>query len=143
MSEEEHGGASGIKTSLPPGMPAYRWTSLNVGMCNTRRDEVFVAKYGRTSGWSFGQINNAITAINPAQNEDFNDDAACVDGYAQRQHGYCWSVVKRRNVHGPFVVSGDAGSIYIHDPSAKWLGLLFDGTGIGSGLMMSIDMVFS
>ncbi|KAI0571411.1 hypothetical protein TUN199_10871, partial [Pyrenophora tritici-repentis] len=80
MSEEEHGGASGIKTSLPPGMPAYRWTSLNVGMCNTRRDEVFVAKYGRTSGWSFGQINNAITAINPAQNEDFNDDAACVDG---------------------------------------------------------------
>ncbi|KAF7443405.1 hypothetical protein A1F99_129120 [Pyrenophora tritici-repentis] len=66
-------------------MPAYRWTSLNVGMCNTRRDEVFVAKYGRTSGWSFGQINNAITAINPAQNEDFNDDAACVDGKDFRQ----------------------------------------------------------
>ncbi|KAE8828209.1 hypothetical protein PTNB85_07395 [Pyrenophora teres f. teres] len=128
-----------IKTNFLPGIPANNWTSLNAGACNLRREDVKVAKYGRTSGWSFGQINHAITAINLSK--EFKHLAEQY-GYTNGRYGHVWSVMKRHHMHDPFLTRGDSGSICVHDPSGAWLGLLFAETSTGSGLMLPIDVVF-
>lgn len=132
---------SGITTGITAGRLANQWTSLNSGACNTRRDEVLVAKYGRRTGWTFGTINHAITAINPAENTEFTGIASAY-GYMEQRYGFCWSVMRRGLQHGPIVQPGDSGSVCIHDPSHAWLGLLFGETACGSALMMSMDVVF-
>ncbi|CAA9965157.1 hypothetical protein PTMSG1_08516 [Pyrenophora teres f. maculata] len=126
-------------TSLPPGGSAKHWTALNAGACDLLRDNVNAAKYGRTTGWTFGVIDRTLVGINPE--EGFKKIAEKY-GYTEDKHGYAWGLKKRRPDHPPVFTGGDSGSICVHDPSGTWLGLLFGETAIGTGLLLPIDVVF-
>ena len=129
-----------LETGIVPNMKANTWTLLNTGACNTRRDDVHVAKCGRSTGCTLGLINHAIVAINSAHNG--YEAMANHFGYTQDHYGYCWSMMMKSKKQGLIISNGDSGSICIHDPSGAWLGLIFGESGCGSALMMSIDLVF-
>jgi hypothetical protein len=130
----------GATTQLFQGQPCDTWTPLNIGKTHIKKEEVEVAKCGRTTGWTFGTISSVLTKINPEHDITFKEMAK-VYGLSGSSFGTCYSVVKRGR--RSFVDSGDFGSIIVHDPTGTWLGLLFGESAASSGLMIPITMVIN
>jgi hypothetical protein len=113
---------NGTTTSLVEGLLCNTWTYLDCGKTHIKREEIEVVKHGRTTGYTFGTINSALTRINP------QEDSSCEKiGKAYQldnsKVGVCYSIVKRGK--SAFVDSGDSGSVVVHDGTGIWLGLLF------------------
>lgn len=121
-------------TTLFPRKPCNTWSSFDV-----QRDLVDVAKFGRTTGWTFGKINSMLIRIN-TEIPEFSDMAKLY-GLTPAQSAYCFEVIP--NPRGKsFMQEGDSGSILVHDGSGAWLGLLFGATGNDYGMFIPIDLVF-
>lgn len=127
------------QTVLTPGLPCTRWSPLDTGATNIKRYEVNVCKYGRTTGWTFGQICAPDVKINTKEREFM--EMAKVYGIPEGSNGSCFAVVERPGFPGAVVGPGDSGSIVLHDKSRSWLGLLFGQTGAGSALMVPMSLV--
>ncbi|KAH9865473.1 hypothetical protein J1614_009057 [Plenodomus biglobosus] len=127
------------QTVLTPGLPCTRWSPLDTGETNIKRYEVNVCKYGRTTGWTFGQICVPDVKINTKE-RDFREMAKAY-GIPEGGNGSCFAVVERPGFPRAVVEPGDSGSIVLHDKSRSWLGLLFGQTGAGSALMVPMSLV--
>jgi hypothetical protein len=119
-------------TQLQPYIACDKWSTFNV----ERGEVVRVAKYGRTSGWTFGEINSACALINPELDKDISDEY----GFTMKAPRRAFSVVSR-DVKREFVYKGDSGSVLVHDGSGTWLGLLFGNTEEGDGYFIPMDVL--
>jgi hypothetical protein len=119
-------------SDLVPGKRCHRWTTFNVN-----KEDVQVAKYGRTSRWTYGKINGCLIAINPKCETEISG----VYGFSVESPGWCFGVVNTRAMED-FFEPGDSGSILVHDGSGTQLGLLFGVTSGGQGMAMPLDLVF-
>ncbi|OAG03220.1 uncharacterized protein CC84DRAFT_963526 [Paraphaeosphaeria sporulosa] len=125
--------------TLLSGKSCTRWTVLNNPKCHILRNEINVGKHGRTTGFTYGQVNPIPTIIDPIiANMKF---ASMANAYRLTVDdcGHAFSFVG--HTHGPVVKSGDSGSLVLHAPSGDWLGLLFGSTNTGAGLFTPIDLV--
>lgn len=129
---------SAMPTHLIEGQLCNTWTPLDPGNTHIKRDEVKVAKYGRTTGYSFGFVNCALTKINPEIDSSWENfgkvyhlDNSTVD--------VCYSIISRGK--SDFIDSGDSGSVVVHDDTGTWLGLLIGQSASGSGLMLPMDLI--
>ncbi|KAI4672599.1 uncharacterized protein J4E78_001100 [Alternaria triticimaculans] len=120
------------KTKLVPKQRCRKWSTFNVN-----KEEVHVAKYGRTSCWTAGTINACMIIINP----DADDEISGAYGFGAKNVGACFGVVSR-DERKDFAESGDNGSIVLHEGSGTQLGLLFGVTGTGQGMFLPMDVVF-
>ncbi|KAI4934340.1 hypothetical protein J4E85_002196 [Alternaria conjuncta] len=120
------------KTKLVPKQRCRQWSTFNVN-----KEEVHVAKYGRTSGWTAGTINACMIIINP----DADDEISGTYGMDAESVGTCFGVVSR-DERGDFAEFGDNGSIVLHEESGTQLGLLFGVTSTGQGMFLPMDLVF-
>lgn len=135
-------------TSLENRMELRHWAPFKLA---TSGDcvEIRVTKRGRTSAWTYGQINRTLANLNPKEDPQM----ASVYGYTMEKYGQAWCVGAPPEMNGSldwkFCEGGDSGSIVLYDPEhvnfeiGTWLGLLFGRTGTGQGLMMPLDLVFS
>ena len=63
-------------------------------LCNDLDDTdkpLRVAKCGRTTGWTFGQINAAMAIINPATDKEISGTY----GFTMNDYGHAWAVGPR------------------------------------------------
>jgi hypothetical protein len=125
-------------THLVEGQLCNTWTPLDSGKTHIKRDEVQVAKYGRTTGYTFGTINCALTKINPEIDSSW-ENFGKVYHLDNSTVGVCYSIIRRGK--SDFVDSGDSGSVVVHDDTGTWLGLLFGENASGSGLMLPMDLI--
>jgi len=121
------------KTKLVPTQRCRQWSTFNVN-----KEEVHVAKYGRTSGWTAGTINACMIIINP----DADEEISGAYGMDARNVAACFGVVSR-DERKDFAEFGDNGSIVLHEGSGTQLGLLFGVTGTGQGMFLPMDVVFA
>jgi hypothetical protein len=134
---------TGMKTNgatkhLVEGQLCNTWTPLDSGKTHMKRDKVEVAKHGRTTGYTFGTINCALTKINPDVDLVW-EKLGKVYHLGNSKVGVCYSIAKRGK--NDFVDSGDSGSVVVHDGTGTWLGLLFGESATGSGLMLPMDLI--
>jgi hypothetical protein len=129
---------NGATTHLVEGQLCNTWTPLDFGKTHMKRDEVEVAKHGRTTGYTFGTINCALTKINLECDSSWKDIGE-VYHLGNSKVGVCYSIAKRGK--NEFVDSGDSGSVVVHDGTGTWLGLLFGESATGSGLMLPMDLI--
>jgi hypothetical protein len=128
----------GATTRLVEGQLCNTWTPLNSGKTHMKRDEVEVAKHGRTTGYTFGTINCALTKINP-ECDSIWEKLGKLYHLSNSKVGVCYSIAKRGK--NEFVGSGDSGSVVVHDGTGTWLGLLFGESATGSGLMLPMHLI--
>jgi hypothetical protein len=126
-------------TQLVGGQLCNTWTPLNSAKTHIKRDEVKVAKYGRTTGYTFGVMNAALTRINPVIDSKWENFGNVYNLNASTV-GVCYSIVIRGR--SGFVEPGDSGSVVVHDGTGTWLGLLFGQSGAEKGLMLPMDLIF-
>ncbi|KAI4689976.1 uncharacterized protein J4E84_004157 [Alternaria hordeiaustralica] len=120
------------KTILVPTQQCRQWSTFNAN-----KEEVHVAKYGRTSGWTAGTINACMIIINPDADDEISGD----NGIDAKNVAACFGVVssdERRD----FCEFGDNGSVVLHEGSGTQLGLLFGVTSTGQGMFLPMDVVF-
>jgi hypothetical protein len=129
---------NGATTHLVEGQLCNTWTLLDSGKTYMKRDEVEVVKHGRTTGYTFGTINCALTKINLECDSSWKDLRE-VHRLSNSKVGVCYSIAKRGK--NDFVDSGDSGSVVVHDGTGTWLGLLFGESATGSGLMLPMDLI--
>lgn len=137
---EQNNTVGEAKQKLLSGKACSYWTALNDPKCHILRDEVRVGKFGRTTGFTYGQINPVPTLIDPVsqggQFKPFSDQYSfTLDDCGAAM---CFVDAKSRAV----VDSGDSGSVVLHAPSGDWLGLIFGMTNTGAALFTPIDIVF-
>jgi len=120
------------KTKLVPKQRCRQWSTFNVN-----KEEVHVAKYGRTSGWTAGTINSCMIIINP----DADDEISGAYGIDAKNLGACFGVVSN-DERRDFCEFGDNGSIVLHEGSGAQLGLLLGVTSTGQGMFLPMDLVF-
>ncbi|KAI4709634.1 hypothetical protein J4E89_005650 [Alternaria sp. Ai002NY15] len=120
------------KTKLVPKQQCRQWSTFNVN-----KEEVHVAKYGRTSGWTAGIVNACMVIINP----DADAEISGAYGINAKNVGTCFGVVSN-DERNDFCEFGDNGSIVLHEESGTQLGLLFGVTGTGQGMFLPMDLVF-
>ncbi|KAK7192293.1 hypothetical protein PSPO01_01865 [Paraphaeosphaeria sporulosa] len=125
--------------TLLSGKACTRWTVLNNPKCHNLREEVNVGKHGRTTGFTYGQVNPIPTIIDPIIGDKRFAPIANGYGFTVDDCGHAFSFVG--HTPGPVVESGDAGSLVLHAPSGDWLGLLFGSTNTGAALFTPIDLV--
>lgn len=113
---------NGTTTHLVEGQLCKTWTPLDSSKTHIKRDEVEVGKHGRTTGFTFGTINCALTKINPDIDSTW-ENVGQVYRPGNSTVGSCYSIIKRGKTN--FVDAGDSGSIVVHDDTGTWLGLLF------------------
>jgi hypothetical protein len=107
------------------------WSNFNVN-----KEVVSVAKFGRTSGWTFGTINSCMLVINP----ETDAEISAVYGFTKKNPATCFGVTNAQR-RFPFIERGDSGSILVHDPSGTQLGLLFGVSEGGEGMFIPMDLV--
>ena len=120
------------KTKLVPKQRCRQWSTFNVN-----KEEVHVAKYGRTSAWTAGTINACMIIIN----SDADEEISVAYGIDAKSVGTCFGVVSN-DERNDFCELGDNGSIVLHEGSGTQLGLLFGVTGTGQGMFLPMDVVF-
>ncbi|KAI4704090.1 hypothetical protein J4E81_001154 [Alternaria sp. BMP 2799] len=120
------------KTKLVPKQRCRQWSTFNVN-----KEEVHVAKYGRTSGWTAGIVNACMVIINP----DADAEISGAYGINAKNVGTCFGVVSN-DERNDFAEFGDNGSIVLHEGSGTQLGLLFGVTSTGQGMFLPMDVVF-
>ncbi|KAI4636446.1 hypothetical protein J4E83_001401 [Alternaria metachromatica] len=120
------------KTKLVPTQQCRQWSTFNV-----HKEEVHVAKYGRTSGWTAGTVNTCMIIINP----DADDDISGAYGIDAKNVAACFGVVSN-DERNDFCEFGDHGSIVLHEGSGTQLGLLVGVTSTGQGMFLPMDVVF-
>jgi hypothetical protein len=125
-------------THLLGGLLCNTWTPLDSGKTYIKRNAVKVAKYGRTTCYTFGEINRALTKINPKIDSSW-ENFGKVYHLDNSTVGVCYSIISREK--SDFVDSGDSGSVVVHDDTGTWLGLLFGQSSSGSGLMLPMDLI--
>lgn len=136
----------GDKTRLHNGLIADTWSHFRLFNDHDEGEyPLRVAKYGRTTRWTFGHVNATLAKINP------NEDAEIANKYkyTNEKYGEVWSVGSRHpDKDFFFLKKGDSGSICIFDPPSasdsqvgSWLGLLFGYTVLGQGIMTPMDLV--
>jgi len=121
------------KTKLVPQQQCRQWSTFNVN-----KEEVYVAKYGRTSGWTAGIVNACMTIINP----DADAEISGVYSIGAKSVGACFGVVSG-DEREDFAGFGDNGSVVLHEGSGTQLGLLFGVTSTGQGMFLPMDVVFA
>jgi hypothetical protein len=119
------------KTKLTSLKLCLHWSNFNVN-----KEVVPVAKFGRTSGWTFGTINSCMMVINP----EIDAEISAVYGFTKKNPATCFGVTNAQH-RFPFVEPGDSGSILVHDPSGTQLGLIFGVTEGGEGIFIPMDLV--
>ncbi|PVI07226.1 hypothetical protein DM02DRAFT_666961 [Periconia macrospinosa] len=115
-------------------------TSLAEHRLNLNAHEVQVIKYGRTSGFTCGEIFPQRVLINP----DLPKWAGFAPyGFNTSNQGTAVEVQFKGGEKNStcFIASGDLGSVVLHKKTGKWLGLIFGSTAEGEGLMTPIDLV--
>ena len=120
------------KTKLVPKQQCRQWSTFNVN-----KEEVHVAKYGRTSGWTAGTINACMIVINPDEDEEILG----AYGMNAKNAAACFGVISN-DERNDFCEFGDNGSIVLHEESGTQLGLLFGVTSTGQGIFLPMDVVF-
>jgi len=120
------------KTKLVPKQQCRQWSTFNVN-----KEEVHVAKYGRTSGWTAGTVNACMIIINP----DTDEEVSGTYGIDAKNVGACFGVVSE-DEREDFAGFGDNGSIVLHEGSGTQLGLLVGVTSTGQGMFLPMDVVF-
>ncbi|KAF2439730.1 hypothetical protein P171DRAFT_395639 [Karstenula rhodostoma CBS 690.94] len=125
--------------TLLSGKVCSQWTVLNNPKCHILRDEVNVGKFGRTTGFTYGQINAIPTIIDPVVGGKQYKSTAEAYVFTVEDCGHAMSFVGHTSA--PVVKSGDSGSAVLHAPSGDWIGLLFGSTSTGAALFTPIDLV--
>ncbi|KAI4622987.1 uncharacterized protein J4E87_006080 [Alternaria ethzedia] len=120
------------KTKLVPTQQCRQWSTFNVN-----KEEVHVAKYGRTSGWTAGIVNACMIIINP----DADEEISGAYGIDAKNLGACFGVVSN-DERNDFCELGDNGSVVLHEGSGTQLGLLVGVTSTGQGMFLPMDVVF-
>ncbi|KAI4623730.1 hypothetical protein J4E80_003542 [Alternaria sp. BMP 0032] len=120
------------KTKIVPTQQCRQWSTFNVN-----KEEVHVAKYGRTSGWTAGTINACMIIINPGADEEISG----AYGMDAKNVGACFGVVSE-DEREDFAGFGDNGSVVLHEGSGTQLGLLVGVTSTGQGMFLPMDVVF-
>ncbi|KAI4646863.1 hypothetical protein J4E93_005087 [Alternaria ventricosa] len=120
------------KTKLVPEQKCRQWSTFNVN-----KEEVHVAKYGRTSGWTAGTINACMIIINP----DADEEILGAYGIGAKNVAACFGVVSE-DEREDFAGFGDNGSVVLHEGSGTQLGLLVGVTSTGQGMFLPMDVVF-
>ncbi|KAI4669344.1 uncharacterized protein J4E79_001387 [Alternaria viburni] len=120
------------KTKLVPKQRCRKWSTFNVN-----KEEVHVAKYGRTSGWTAGTINACMVIINP----DADEEISGAYGIDAKSVGACFGVISN-DERNDFCEFGDNGSVVLHEGSGTQLGLLIGVTSTGQGMFLPMDVVF-
>ncbi|KAI4671334.1 uncharacterized protein J4E88_009368 [Alternaria novae-zelandiae] len=120
------------KTKLVPQQRCRKWSTFNVN-----KEEVHVAKYGRTSGWTAGIVNACMVIVNP----DADEELSGAYGMDAKNVGACFGVVSN-DERNDFCEFGDNGSVVLHEESGTQLGLLFGVTSTGQGMFLPMDVVF-
>jgi hypothetical protein len=118
-------------TNLVPQQWCDSWSTFDV-----EKEEVYGAKYGRTTGWTLGKINAALLYINPKEDKDISG----VYGLGMDEPARCFGVANRKSSED-FLWKGDSGSVFVHDGSGAWLGLLYGLSPCGLGYMIPMDII--
>lgn len=111
---------------------------------NPWADDVNVGKFGRTTGFTYGQLDSLPVLIDP---ETENPRHGKFTKMAQKynftvaDYGCVYAVISHKP-GGVFVEGGDSGSVLVHAPSGTWLGLIFGEAKSGNALFTPIDLVF-
>ncbi|KAL6155323.1 hypothetical protein ACJQWK_11978 [Exserohilum turcicum] len=122
-----------LSSPLVPKKHCSQWSAFNVN-----RKHVPVAKLGRTTGGTLGEINSPIVFINPKEDQQIS----AVHGFTQKNPGACYGVTKVNAKDPSFLEPRDSGSILLHEASGTQLGLLFGMGSTGTYFFIPIDLVF-
>ncbi|KAF1951877.1 hypothetical protein CC80DRAFT_188450 [Byssothecium circinans] len=122
----------GITSGLDSGQLCNRWSIFD-----NEVEDVKATKHGRTSKWTFGQINGALSFINPANDPQISDSY----GLDSNLQAACIEVVPRHRDHRIMVMKGDSGSIFVDDTLGVWLGLLFGNSETDTAWIIPINHV--
>ncbi|EUC49151.1 hypothetical protein COCMIDRAFT_33414 [Bipolaris oryzae ATCC 44560] len=129
---------------LPPTLSPRASPLVPYHWCNkwstfdANRKTIDVAKYGSTTGITFGTINPAIVYINPKSDAQLS----AVNGFTEQTPASCFAVVMEDGKYPPFFEPGDSGSVVLHRKSGTQLGLLFGMTSCDNALFIPMDLVF-
>lgn len=121
------------------GQICNQWTVLNNPKCHVLKDDVHVAKFGRTTGVTYGMVNPVPVIIDPGIEDKQYRSIADTYHLTVNDCGHAMGFVGYKNAQ--VVDSGDSGSVVQHVPSGDWLGLLFGSTIAGAALFTPIDLV--
>jgi len=112
---------------------------MNGPRCNiVREDDVGVGKYGRTTAFTYGEINAIPVIIDPKSDGGVYTAFSESYGLTVKDCGCSMSFVA---YEGSAVERGDCGSILMHTPSGDWLGLIFGESMANTALFTPIDLV--